>query len=104
MYLWRLKVRLPTQSENERNFHIFYQMCKGGTDEEKERWELEGMVGVLVQRGCRLDLWVCTLSLLRERAVVIIVTEIMLYPHLLVYSIAGRPTHALGPIFFLRVL
>ncbi|CAN0396399.1 unnamed protein product [Discosporangium mesarthrocarpum] len=36
------KVRLPTQSSNERNFHVFYQMCKGGDDEEKERWELEG--------------------------------------------------------------
>ncbi|CAM9585491.1 unnamed protein product [Ascophyllum nodosum] len=35
------KVRLPTQSKNERNFHIFYQMCKGGSEEEKERWELE---------------------------------------------------------------
>ncbi|CAM9387457.1 unnamed protein product, partial [Sphacelaria rigidula] len=36
------KVRIPTQSENERNFHVFYQMCKGGSEEEKERWELEG--------------------------------------------------------------
>lgn len=37
-----LQVRLPTQSKNERNFHIFYQMCRGGSDEEKEHWELEG--------------------------------------------------------------
>ncbi|CAM9751488.1 unnamed protein product, partial [Ectocarpus sp. 12 AP-2014] len=36
------KVRIPTQAENERNFHIFYQMCKGGDDEERERWELQG--------------------------------------------------------------
>lgn len=35
-------MRLPTQSKNERNFHIFYQMCRGGSDEEKEHWELEG--------------------------------------------------------------
>lgn len=41
-----IQVRLPTQSENERNFHVFYQMCKGGNEEEKERWELEGMHAV----------------------------------------------------------
>lgn len=35
-------MRIPTQAENERNFHIFYQMCKGGDDEERERWELQG--------------------------------------------------------------
>lgn len=38
-----LQVRLPTQSENERNFHIFYQMCKGADDDERERWELQGV-------------------------------------------------------------
>ncbi|KAG5183737.1 P-loop containing nucleoside triphosphate hydrolase protein [Tribonema minus] len=36
------KVRIPNQSENERNFHIFYQMTKGASDEERERWALEG--------------------------------------------------------------
>ena len=39
-------MRLPTQSENERNFHIFYQMCKGGDEEERERWELQGKEGL----------------------------------------------------------
>lgn len=42
MALFICQVRLPTQSKNERNFHIFYQMCRGGSDEEKEHWELEG--------------------------------------------------------------
>ncbi|CAN0470990.1 unnamed protein product, partial [Ectocarpus sp. 8 AP-2014] len=36
------KVRIPAQAHDERNFHIFYQMCKGGDDEERERWELQG--------------------------------------------------------------
>jgi len=35
------KVRLPNQSENERNFHIFYQMCAGATEEEKQRLRLD---------------------------------------------------------------
>jgi myosin-5 len=34
------KVRLPTHAENERNFHIFYQMCSGASDEERIRWRL----------------------------------------------------------------
>ncbi|CAM9710314.1 unnamed protein product, partial [Ectocarpus sp. 8 AP-2014] len=36
------KVRIPAQAHDERNFHIFYQMCKGGDDKERERWELQG--------------------------------------------------------------
>mmetsp|Transcript_676 Transcript_676/g.962 ORF Transcript_676/g.962 Transcript_676/m.962 type:complete len:1715 (-) Transcript_676:47-5191(-) len=36
------KVRIPNQSEHERNFHIFYQMTKGANDDERKNWDLEG--------------------------------------------------------------
>lgn len=32
------KVRLPTQQAGERNFHIFYQMARGGNTEELKDW------------------------------------------------------------------
>ncbi len=38
------KVRLPTQRLGERNFHIFYQMAAGGTEDEKiNQWKLKNI-------------------------------------------------------------
>lgn len=34
------KVRLPTQQSGERNFHVFYQLLAGSTEEERERWHV----------------------------------------------------------------
>ncbi|TDH70799.1 hypothetical protein CCR75_005538 [Bremia lactucae] len=34
------KVRLAYQAESERNYHVFYEMIAGATDDEKKRWNL----------------------------------------------------------------
>ncbi|CAH0489064.1 unnamed protein product [Peronospora farinosa] len=35
------KVRLSYQAESERNYHIFYEIIAGATEEEKKRWNLK---------------------------------------------------------------
>ncbi|XP_010794972.1 unconventional myosin-XIX-like, partial [Notothenia coriiceps] len=34
------KTRVACQPVNERNFHIFYQMLKGATDEQRKEWKM----------------------------------------------------------------
>uniref|UniRef100_A0AAX7T0M1 Myosin motor domain-containing protein n=1 Tax=Astatotilapia calliptera TaxID=8154 RepID=A0AAX7T0M1_ASTCA len=34
------KTRVACQTANERNFHIFYQMMKGATDEQRKEWKM----------------------------------------------------------------
>ncbi|KAM7398457.1 hypothetical protein PAMA_006389 [Pampus argenteus] len=34
------KTRVACQPTNERNFHIFYQMMKGATDEQRKEWKM----------------------------------------------------------------
>ncbi|XP_030602773.1 unconventional myosin-XIX [Archocentrus centrarchus] len=34
------KTRVACQPPNERNFHIFYQMMKGATDEQRKEWKM----------------------------------------------------------------
>uniref|UniRef100_A0A8D2ZDL3 Myosin XIX n=1 Tax=Scophthalmus maximus TaxID=52904 RepID=A0A8D2ZDL3_SCOMX len=34
------KTRVACQPANERNFHIFYQMMKGATDEQRKEWKM----------------------------------------------------------------
>ncbi|XP_072230390.1 unconventional myosin-XIX [Leuresthes tenuis] len=34
------KTRVSCQPANERNFHIFYQMIKGATDEQRKEWKM----------------------------------------------------------------
>ncbi|XP_042548906.1 unconventional myosin-XIX isoform X1 [Dipodomys spectabilis] len=39
------KTRVACQATNERNFHIFYQICKGASEDERLQWHLpEGAV------------------------------------------------------------
>ena len=35
------KPRVVYQQKNERNYHIFYQMIKGATKDQKARWNLK---------------------------------------------------------------
>lgn len=48
------KSRIVSQSQNERNYHIFYAMLAGLSKEEKKRWELEdaSKYHYLSQGGC----------------------------------------------------
>jgi len=48
------KVRLVRQSPNERNYHVFYMICAGASEEEKERWCLRNMheYHFMNQSGC----------------------------------------------------
>ncbi|XP_058531432.1 unconventional myosin-XIX isoform X2 [Ochotona princeps] len=34
------KTRVSSQASSERNFHIFYQICKGASEDERVRWHL----------------------------------------------------------------
>eukprot|EP00736_Rhodelphis_marinus_P011328 Rmarinus@m.2627 len=48
------KSRLAFQSGNERNYHIFYELVKGASQEEKDKWGLDSLekFHYLNQSGC----------------------------------------------------
>eukprot|EP01117_Protostelium_nocturnum_P017407 TRINITY_DN7085_c1_g5_i3.p1 TRINITY_DN7085_c1_g5~~TRINITY_DN7085_c1_g5_i3.p1 ORF type:complete len:1433 (-),score=309.06 TRINITY_DN7085_c1_g5_i3:27-4325(-) len=48
------KSRIVRQASNERNYHIFYQLCKGATDEEKRKYKLDTVENYFFtsQSGC----------------------------------------------------
>jgi myosin-5 len=48
------KVRIVYQAEDERNYHVFYEMSGGASDEERQEWMLGDMEDVhyINQSGC----------------------------------------------------
>jgi len=48
------KVRLAKQGPGERNFHVFYQLCRGASHDQLEEWHVPALeaCGITNQSGC----------------------------------------------------